>query len=378
MSTNLDKLMQMATLEQLNNMIQQMNKQVAPVSAPLPLESKDVLSLPIVQKVILAYEDEIKKSSVATSCKCHEHLDKHGRQLQRIENRLEDLFLLLERQEKEPSYSPVVDKNQLKLSAFPGFCKSQSLSEFVMSTILLQENKLKTPESNENRLEQSLEQTSISQQGCVSQKSLPEVILPEEILESRCLPEEILESRCLPEEILESRCLPEEILESRCLPEEILESRCLPEEILPEECLESRCLEKENITLNIEEHDEDLVVEEKSDEEVVEEESDEEAVEEESDEEAVEDEVVEEESEEEDSEEEVATEEDSEEEVEEQTVKEEVVEEEEEEEEVFEIEIDDITYFATDEENGILYEVDKDGEVGKKVGIIKDGEPIFS
>ena len=47
-------------------------------------------------------------------------------------------------------------------------------------------------------------------------------------------------------------------------------------------------------------------------------------------------------------------------------------------EEVFEIEIDDITYYATHEENGILYEVDKDGEVGKKVGIIKDGEPIFS
>ena len=52
--------------------------------------------------------------------------------------------------------------------------------------------------------------------------------------------------------------------------------------------------------------------------------------------------------------------------------------EEEEEEEVFEIEIDDVTYYATSEENGILYEVDKDGEVGKKVGIIKDGEPIFS
>ena len=50
---------------------------------------------------------------------------------------------------------------------------------------------------------------------------------------------------------------------------------------------------------------------------------------------------------------------------------------EEDEEEVFEIEIDDITYFATHEENGILYEVDKDGDVGKKVGIIKDGEPIF-
>jgi len=50
----------------------------------------------------------------------------------------------------------------------------------------------------------------------------------------------------------------------------------------------------------------------------------------------------------------------------------------EEEEEVFEIEIDDVTYYATSEENGILYAVDKDGEVGKQVGIIKDGEPIFS
>jgi len=53
-------------------------------------------------------------------------------------------------------------------------------------------------------------------------------------------------------------------------------------------------------------------------------------------------------------------------------------EEEEEEEEVFEIEIDDVTYYATSEENGILYEVDADGEVGKQVGVIKDGEPIFS
>ena len=51
---------------------------------------------------------------------------------------------------------------------------------------------------------------------------------------------------------------------------------------------------------------------------------------------------------------------------------------EEEEEEVFEIEIDDVTYFATGEENGILYEMTTDGDVGKKVGIIKDGEPIFN
>jgi hypothetical protein len=74
------------------------------------------------------------------------------------------------------------------------------------------------------------------------------------------------------------------------------------------------------------------------------------------------------------------------EEVEEEEVEEEEVEEEKEEqeqkedeevEEVFEIEIDDVTYFATDEENGILYAVTKDGDVGKKVGILRDGEPIF-
>ena len=51
---------------------------------------------------------------------------------------------------------------------------------------------------------------------------------------------------------------------------------------------------------------------------------------------------------------------------------------EEEEEEVFEIEIDDVTYFATDEENGILYAVTDDGDIGEKVGILKDGEPIFT
>jgi len=53
-------------------------------------------------------------------------------------------------------------------------------------------------------------------------------------------------------------------------------------------------------------------------------------------------------------------------------------EDEEEGEEVFEIEIDDVTYFATDEENGVIYEMTKDGDIGKKVGVIKDGEPVFN
>jgi len=78
------------------------------------------------------------------------------------------------------------------------------------------------------------------------------------------------------------------------------------------------------------------------------------------------------EEEEEEEEEEVVEEE------EEVVEEEEEVVEEEEEEEVFEIEIDDVTYFATGEENGILYEMTADGDIGKKVGIIKDGEPIFN
>jgi hypothetical protein len=36
-----------------------------------------------------------------------------------------------------------------------------------------------------------------------------------------------------------------------------------------------------------------------------------------------------------------------------------------------------VSYFTTDEENGILYEMTKDGDVGKKVGIIKNGEVVF-
>ena len=53
------------------------------------------------------------------------------------------------------------------------------------------------------------------------------------------------------------------------------------------------------------------------------------------------------------------------------------LEEEEEEEEVEEIEIDDVTYFTNDDENGFIYEATEDEEVGDKVGYFKDGEPFF-
>jgi len=66
----------------------------------------------------------------------------------------------------------------------------------------------------------------------------------------------------------------------------------------------------------------------------------------------------------------------SEEEVEEEEV-EEKVEEEEEEEEYIEIDIDDVTYCTNNEENGFIYEVTEDGDLGDKVGYLKDGEPFF-
>jgi hypothetical protein len=115
---------------------------------------------------------------------------------------------------------------------------------------------------------------------------------------------------------------------------------------------------KEVIELKEEENEEEVESEEESEEEVdTEEEIEAEVVAVGSKMEVEEEEVEEEEAEEEEAEEEEAEEED---------------------EEVFEIEIDDVTYYATGEENGVLYEVDKGGDVGKKVGIIKDGEPIFS
>lgn len=48
-----------------------------------------------------------------------------------------------------------------------------------------------------------------------------------------------------------------------------------------------------------------------------------------------------------------------------------------EDEELFEIEIDDQTYCTNNEVNGFIYVLDKDGDVGDKIGYFKDSEPIF-
>ena len=49
----------------------------------------------------------------------------------------------------------------------------------------------------------------------------------------------------------------------------------------------------------------------------------------------------------------------------------------EEEEELIEIEIDDVTYCTNDENNGLIYELDEEGNVGEKIGYLKDGEAYF-
>jgi hypothetical protein len=49
-----------------------------------------------------------------------------------------------------------------------------------------------------------------------------------------------------------------------------------------------------------------------------------------------------------------------------------------EEEELFEIEIDGVTYCTENEENGFIYVLDEDGNVGETTGYLKNGEPFFN
>ena len=44
---------------------------------------------------------------------------------------------------------------------------------------------------------------------------------------------------------------------------------------------------------------------------------------------------------------------------------------------MFEIEIDGINYCTNNEDNGLIYLMTADGDVGEKVGYLKQGEPFF-
>ena len=142
------------------------------------------------------------------------------------------------------------------------------------------------------------------------------------------------------------------------------ENKCA-EKIVIKPSIVSAC-ENENIQVEIKEHEEE---EEETDDKGVEEEEEEEEEEQEEDEQEEEEQEEEEQAEDEETDDKGLEEEEQ--------AEEEQEEEQEEEEEVTEIEIDDVTYYTNDEENGFIYESTEDNEVGDKVGYLKDGEPFF-
>ena len=187
-----------------------------------------------------------------------------------------------------------------------------------------------------------------------------------------------------------------------------MEIKQIVDEVIIKEEIKEEICEKENIVLHIveEETESDEKSEEEEEEEVQAEESEEEEEAEESEEEEEEEEEVQAEESQEEIQEEVEDEEhqevhaeesESEAEVEEvpqttlnqdieteaeaeESDSEEELEPEQQEEddnELFEIEIEDVTYCTNDEENGIIYELTEEGEAGKKVGFLKDGEATF-
>ena len=191
-----------------------------------------------------------------------------------------------------------------------------------------------------------------------------------------------------------------------------MEIKQIVDEVIIKEEIKEEICEKENIVLHIveeetesdEEATQEVHSEESEDEETKEEDADsEEEIEEEVEDEEVEDNEVEDEvedeevedNEDEDEEHQEVHAEESESEAEVEEVPQatanqdieteaeaeesdsEEEEQEEDDNELFEIEIEDVTYCTNDEENGIIYELTEEGEAGKKVGFLKDGEATF-
>ena len=213
--------------------------------------------------------------------------------------------------------------------------KNKQSIEFLIEKISLQSDyglKIKS-------LEKSIEKILNQLNGHIDEKTNIELLIEEKSFHEKITEETSSESSTLPD-VEDS--LPEETEEPES--EE-------PEEVEPEETEETEEVEPEET-----EETETEEVESEEPEEVEPEETETEEVESEEPEEVEPEET-----------EEVEPEETEEVEETEET----------EEEEVFEIEIDDITYYTNNEENGIIYEADKDS-VGKQVGYLKDGEPIFT
>ena len=298
LSQNLERLIQMISIEQLLGLVKQNNT------------SSDILTTPIVQKVVKAYEEELHTLNTVTNpnacvkdysediAKIHEQLAAINSNLLHLADAIKNIHI---RTNVGLSYSEAKVTNEVV---------ANEVDKSSVASLEEEHVRLKIEEKQVTTVNESDDESSLAS-------------LEEEVEEELEADEE--------EEVANSSVAEEEEVEEA--EEEVEESE---KEISDEE-------EEEEVAEDLEEE-----VEESVESEEVEEES--------------EKEISDEESEEEEEVEEVAT----------------VASLEEDEEEVFEIEIDDVTYYATSEENGILYEVDADGEVGKKVGIIKDGEPIFS
>ena len=283
LSQNLEKIIQMISIEQLLGLVKQNTDNKS---------NSDIMNLPIVQKVVKAYEDEIQvlqtpASSSSSSCEKDYSVDiaKINEQLASINNNLLQLTEAIRNiniSTKEVKREElVVEELKVENVVVEVLSKAESLEEEHVRLKI--EEKQEVISKAESELEEEEESSAAEEESSVAE-----------------------------------------------------EESSAEEETVEEEVALSVAEEETEEVAEIEEE------EEESEKEI----SDEESI--------ASSNVVEEE-------EEVIS----------------VAEDEEEEEEVFEIEIDDVTYYATSEENGILYEVDADGEVGKKVGIIKDGEPIF-
>jgi hypothetical protein len=376
--------MQMATIEQLNLLMRQFNINTnnnTSVSKDSIAINAEILSLPIVQKVVLAYEKElqeikdnqnIKNQQNKCNCCCHcgvtsqtggntstQDILEVSKVIEDLHNSCSESFSSLEKRLNELARS--VDK----LMSFNSENKSFVVVDVDVEPEIKIEKVNKVESTKHHNVLPSIKETEHIK------LEIQEKVVPGEVEELVKETETVSATINIKVPIVDNLLSNIGAVNDKVVEEE--------EEEVTEDDVES----EEEVATDVSEEDiKETGVVKGINEEVVEEED--EVVEEEDEVVEEEDEVVEEEDEvvEEEVDEVVEEEDEVVEEVKDKVVekKQEVieVEEEEDDEEVFEIEIDDVTYYATDEENGILYEVTKTGDVGKKVGIIKDGEPIFS
>jgi hypothetical protein len=348
--SQLEKLIQIATIEQMFELIQKMKNNIGEdkdkdkdldktdstknFNKKLDKNSEDIEELQNKLKSVNSLVNNLNTSN-QTCCVIIERL------LVRIGNLEKQLSDLQNDKENNNQYLCAQLRGQQLLTSYPGFSKEVK--------------NVRSEEEENIRLK-------------IEEKNLQHPNTPEseeEELESVDYPQEEIKMELHVEEAEDAA--EEEAAEDAAEEEEAAEEEAAEEEAAEEAEEAAEEAEAEEAEAEEEEAEEEVEVQEELIEEsIIQNEHKKEEVEEE----------VEEEEEEEESEAEVGSVEES---ITLDNVKpNEVGVEEEEEEEVFEIEIDDVTYFTTNEENGILYEATSDGEIGKKVGIIKDGEPIFN